>query len=205
MRSVGTGGAIGLGLLLAMPAAAAAQAKPKVTAVSQLDLKHLTGTWYEVARLPYKFEKRCAAQATVLFAEGDKPRMFQMGTFCLGTNGTAQENDTDGKADKQGDGRLKLGTLPLFTKKYWVLASSPDYSWVLLGSPNHKLLSVLSRTPQMEPATLTDVERRATAQGFKTDALVSLPKRSNTFQTEGGKLTDTPPSSSSRPSPKPKP
>ena len=180
--------------------AAGAAGAQKVSAVPQLDLEKLSGTWYEVTRYPTKFENRCAGQATVLFNQGDKPRNFQMGTFCPGKTGTPLESDLTGNMDKHGTGKLTSGFIPLFKTKVWVLALGPDYSWALLGQPKRKALSVLSRTPEMTPATLTQVEQLAAAQGFKTDKLVSLPKLGKTIKTEDGKLTVTPPAPSSLPS-----
>lgn len=179
-----------LGLSLAMAQAGRAQ---KVTAVPSLDPKRLTGTWYEVSRYPTKFEAHCAAQATVLFAEGDKPRSLQMGTFCPGKNGSEQEYTTTGKMDKKGDGQITFGLIWPFTQKYWILALAPDYTWALAGDPKRKTLSVLAHTPEVGPATLTLIGAQATAQGFNLDKLVSLPKQGKTYKAQDGQLKVTPP------------
>lgn len=184
MRRASTG-TILLGSILLAGQGAVAQ---RVTAVPQLDLKQLGGTFYEVARYPTKFEKRCAGQATVLFAEGDGPGSFQMGTFCPGINGTPQENDATGKKDKHGTGQLTTGLIFPFTKKFDVLAVGPGYSWVVIGLPNRKALSILSRTPKVDPAALAQMEAPAVAQGFKTDRLASLPKQEKTYKAINGKL-----------------
>ncbi len=197
VREVRRAAAVLLGGVFLAAGTAAAQ---KVTAVPQLDLKKLSGTWYEVTRYPTKFQKRCAGQATVLFNQGDKPRTFQMGTFCPGKTGTPLESDLTGKMDKHGTGKLTSGFIPLFKTQVWVIALAPDYSWALLGQPKRKALSVLSRTPEMAPSTLTQIEQLAAAQGFTTDKLVSLPKLGKTMEAEDGKLTVTPPAPSSLPS-----
>ena len=194
----GSGAKAGMWVLGVVLAAAQPTMAQKVAAVPKLDLGRLTGTWYEVARYPTKFEKRCAGQATVLLAESDKPRSVQIGTFCPGTNGTPQENSSTGKANKAGDGRLTLGFLWPFTTKYWVLALGPEYSWALVGQPNRKALSVLSRTPTLAPATLADAEQQAAAQGFKTDKLQSLPKLGRTSTAVDGKLQTTPATGASK-------
>lgn len=178
-----------LGITLVAGQVAVAQ---KVTPVPSLDPKRLTGTWYEVSRYPTKFGMRCESQATVLFAQGDKPRAIQMGTFCPGKNGSDQEYANTGKMDKKNDGKIKFGFIWPFTKQYWVLALAPDYSWALMGDPKRKTMSILGRTPQMEPATLTQIGAQATAQGFKLDKLVSLPKQGKTYKAQDGQLKVTP-------------
>lgn len=184
-------GAVLLGALLAGGGQMAdAQA---VTAVPSLDLGRLTGSWYEVVRYPTKFENRCAAQATVLFARGDKPRSVQMGTFCPGKNGSEQEYATTGKMDKKRDGKLTFGPIWPFKKKYWILATAPDGSWAVAGEPSRKTLSILSRTPEVDVTTLRLIGVLAQAQGFNLDKLVSLPKQGKTYKAEDGQLKVTPP------------
>ncbi len=192
LRNILMGVMLGATLAAGFPADAQVAPVQKVTPVPTLDPKRLTGIWYEVSRYPTKFEARCAGQATVLFAEGDKPRSIQIGTFCPGKNGSPQEYATTGKMDKKGDGKITFGLIWPFTQKYWVVALAPDYSWALAADPKRKTLSVLARTPELEPATLATIGAQATAQGFKLDKLVSLPKQGKTYKVQDGQLKMTP-------------
>lgn len=160
-------------LLLAMVRISSAQA---VSAVPKLDLNRYMGVWYEIAELPIKAERRCASDGRVLYALGDKKDSFQMGTFCEQKNGSPGSWGANGKMDKTGDGRLKLSRLVLFHKKYYVLATGPDYDWALVGTPNHKMLWVLSRESTLAPDALAQLKSKASAFGFKTDKLVTLPQ-----------------------------
>ena len=155
-------------------AAANHVAAQTVTAVPTLDLKQLMGVWYEIAQYPVKPKKQCGGQAKVLFALNDKPRSFQMGTFCRLSNGHAGEHDATGSMDKQGDGRLKLRRLVLLSTKYWVLAMSPEGEWVLTGDPKRKTLYILSRRTTLEPDVLTEIQGKASAEGFDPGKLVTL-------------------------------
>ena len=148
-----------------------------VTAVPKLDLNRFMGTWYEIARLPNKTERRCVSDVAVLFALGESKRGFQIGTSCQLKDGTPDEYDSTGKMDKAGDGRLKLGLLWPFTSHYWVLAVGPQYEWALVGSPNHKTLWILSRTPTLDAAVLTQLKANATAAGFKLEKLIVVPQK----------------------------
>ncbi len=157
-------------LALAVPAAFGQH----VTPVPKLDLNRFTGVWYEIAEYPPKPKKQCLGGTKVLYALGDKPNTFQMGTFCHLRNGKPGDTNATGKMDKQGDGALKLNHLVLFHTKYWVLATGPDYDWALIANPNRKSLWVLSRTAEMAPETLTQIEGLATAQGLNTAKLVTV-------------------------------
>ena len=166
---VAAGGAMLLGMCFTPFCLATGQT---VSAVPQIDLKQYMGVWYEIARFPVKLEKRCVGDGKVLYALGDKPRSFQMGTSCRLKNGSPEEWDASGKMDKQGDGRLKLSRLELFSTKYWVLATGPADDWALVGSPNHKTLWVLSRTASLSPETLSAIEAKASGEGFDTAKLI---------------------------------
>lgn len=157
-----------LSAVLAAPAETAA-------AVPKLDLNRYMGTWYEIARYPVKIEKHCVDNGTVLYALGNKDRTFQVGMFCRMKGHVPNEWDANGKMDKAGDGKLKITHIWPFSKKYWVLALGPSYEWALVGSPNHKSLWVLSRTPAMDPAVLSSIEATAAAQGFDATKLSTVP------------------------------
>ncbi len=160
--------------LTSLPSTVAAQT---VAAVPKLDLNGLMGTWYEIARLPNKAERHCVRNVQVLYALGDKKNTFQLGTSCLLKDGTPDSYDGTGKMDKAGDGKLKLGWLPLFTSPYWVLATGPSFEWALIGSPKHKSLWILSRTAGLDPAVLAGIKATATAQGFDLGKLIVPPQK----------------------------
>ena len=169
-----TGAVFALASLVILPQSAAA-AGP-VSAVPRLDLSRYMGQWYVVARIPTKKEKRCLSDNLVLYALGEKPRTFQMGTFCTVKGGNPDDLNTTGKMDKLGTGKLKLSHLVLFSTKYWVLATGPDYEWALVGTPNHKALWVLSRTAALSPEIYAGIGGTATAEGFDVAKLVPVSR-----------------------------
>lgn len=162
--------ALGLGLMHSGAVAQSAGAVPK------LDLNRFVGVWYEMARLPNKMEKRCKQNDTILYALGTKDGTFQMGIFCKVKPDLSNEWDANGKMDKSGDGRLKVTHLWPFHKKFWVLATGPAYEWALVGSPNHKTLWLLSRSAEMSPAVLAQIEASASAARFDTAKLIPVPQ-----------------------------
>lgn len=124
--------------------------------------------------MPNKAEKRCASNVVVLYAAGDKPNSFQMGTFCQRKNGSTEEWSSTGKQDKDGSGKLKLPRFVIFSTPYWVLDTDPEYRWALVGTPNHKRLWVLSKAAMMTPELLAEIEAKASAQGFDISKLVRV-------------------------------
>lgn len=147
-------------------------AAQSATAVPKLDLNKLTGTWYQVAKLPIKSEKKCISDGTVLYALSDKARSFQAGTFCTIKGGDQNDINAAGQQDKAGSGKLRLRRLVIFHRPYWVLATGPNFEWALVGTPNHKSLWILSRNAEIAPELYTQLQALAAAQGFPVAKLV---------------------------------
>ncbi len=157
-------------LLLAFPLAPQAQT---VTAVPKLDLATFTGKWYEIARFPNKREKKCVSDVFNLIAQGEKPTRLQFVSSCKNKGGFAEIRGAIIKAaNKSGDGKLKLVSLWPFSTPFWVLALGPDNAWSLIGSPNHKQLWILAKTPTLDPQVLAEIEAKAAAQGFSPAKLI---------------------------------
>lgn len=151
-----------------------------VHAVSTLDLTRYHGEWYKVAHLPIKSEKHCVGDTVILYAARYKPGQFQVVTTCKTKQGLSDVRDMNGRrADKGGDGKLKVTTIWPFSTQEWVLALGNNYEWALVGSPNHKLLWILSRTPALEPEVLAGIKATAAAQGYDTGRLVAIPQQAN--------------------------
>ncbi len=163
-----------LGTVLVPARAAVGQA---VSALPKLDLSRYMGTWYEIARLPYKREKECLSDAITLYAPAYKPNHFHAVTSCQIKSNNSDSWNAGGVMDKTGAAKFKLTYVWPFTEKYWVLAVGPEYEWALLGSPNRKALWVLSRTAVMKPEVLADIQAKAAAEGFTVAKLVMVPQR----------------------------
>jgi apolipoprotein D and lipocalin family protein len=150
-------------------------ARGQVTAVPQLDLTRFSGSWYKVAMLPDKKEKDCATDSVVLITRSDKPSKFQIVDSCNTKDDTGEAwNETGKPEDKTGDGKLKVGTIWPFYTKYCVIEVSPDYTWALIGTTNHKKLWVLSRKTTLDGASLAEAKAKAQSEGFAIPKMVVM-------------------------------
>jgi apolipoprotein D and lipocalin family protein len=155
-------------------AASAQTAKP----LSNLDDMQFRGPYYQIARLPDKHEKSCVSNAVEMVARADKLNQISMVDSCKTKSSYADVRNTKAKRQNktQADGRFKITTLWPFTRKYWILATSPDYSWFLAGTPNHKNLWIYAKTPTLDDATLNQIKSLATANGYNLAKLISQPQ-----------------------------
>lgn len=177
-------------MILALPLALHAQ---KPVPVPALNLKQLTGTWFQVQRLPDKAEKGCVSDGITLFALGEKDRAFQRGHFCRNKKGDLVNGNKTGKQDKKLNGDLRISRFVIFHTHVYVLAAAPDMSYALLGKPNHKSLWLLSRTATLQPAAQTQLTSQAAAMGYKTDKLLTVPHTGDTYRVVNGQAAGTAP------------
>jgi apolipoprotein D and lipocalin family protein len=141
--------------------------------VSHVDLKRYQGKWYEVARLPLSWEKKCASDVTATYtlrADGkvdvlNECRKFD-GTMTR-SHGTARVASKDGS-----NSRLKVTFFWPFSGDYWILDLDSEYRWALVGTPNRKHLWVLSRTPSLDKDVFEGLMGKARALGFETAGLI---------------------------------
>jgi apolipoprotein D and lipocalin family protein len=172
--------AAGTALLLALFLAAIPRASAQAaTPVPTLDLTRLIGTYYEIARYPIRRERLCLSKEMVLDALGDKQNSLQIVTVCQVKEDFTTYWNKQGKLDNSNNGKIKLNSMWPFYTKYWVLAIAPDYSWALVGTPNHKSLWILSRSPTLPADVLAGIQSQATAQGYDIAKLIKIPQESS--------------------------
>lgn len=165
--------------LLAAPAMA--QTRPSVPSlgvVQPLDWARYLGKWYEIARLPNAFQRKCVANVTAEYsqaADGNIQVMNRCERDDRETDvATGEARRTDGDA-----GKLKvrfaprwLAWLPVVWGDYWVIGLDDDYQTALVGTPDREYLWLLSRQPQRTAADIDAWMQRAAASGFDTSRVI---------------------------------
>lgn len=167
-------------IIVALAATLMASEPLPVKAVAEVNLDRYCGTWYEIARLPNKFQKECVGNTTAEYTRQPDGKI-KVVNRCLTADGSTKEADGIAKkADKNGsNAKLKvrfapswLGWLPFVWGNYWILDLAPDYSYAVVGEPSRKYLWILSRTPKMGADVFEAILERVEAMGYDTDALV---------------------------------
>ena len=64
----------------------------------------------------------------------------------------------------------------LFWGDYWVLELAPDYSYVIVGTPNYRYGWILSRTPVLSAEIHKHLDERLRASGYDPAAFVDTPQ-----------------------------
>jgi len=167
-------------VLCAVASVSQNKSKQPLDVVPSIDLDRYAGTWYEIARLPFKFQSQCAGDVTATYT------LLEDGTIKVVNRCRKQDGEIDeaeGRAKRASeDGpntKLKvrfapaiLSFLPFVWGDYWIIDLAPDYSYAVVGEPDRKYMWVLSRTAVMEETTLQGILDRATQKGYDLTGLI---------------------------------
>ncbi len=148
-------------------------AGPLVT-ISSLDVQRYMGTWYEIAKYPNWFQKKCVAQTRAeykLQAGGS----VQVINRCRKENGEIDE--AIGEARQIGAANSPklqvrfapswLSLLPFVWGDYWVIDLDETYQLVAVSEPKREYLWVLSRSPTVSTQFYDALLGRLKSQGFE--------------------------------------
>lgn len=145
-----------------------------IASVRNFDSKRYLGTWYEIARLPHRFERDLDFVSADYSEQGD-------GTIRVVNRGQrdGKEREAVGKAHFKGAsdvGELRVSFFGPFYGDYRIVGLAPDYSSVIVTSSTKNYLWILSRTPQLSKETLEKYLAQIREWGFDVSAL-EYPKQ----------------------------
>jgi apolipoprotein D and lipocalin family protein len=169
--------------LLAAPAEAwgdEAGGPNPVETVDSVDLSRYTGLWYEVAKIPNRFQKQCVSGATAEYTLRDDGRI-EVVNRCRESDGKLDEAKGVAKVeDPASNAKLKvsfvsfLGWRP-FWGDYWVIGLEEGYGWAIIGTPDRKYGWVLARTPELDEKTMAGIFSILERNGYDKDAFERSP------------------------------
>jgi apolipoprotein D and lipocalin family protein len=165
---------VALPLLVALGLPATACAAEDVGSVPQVDLGRYVGLWYEIASFPMFFQRKCVGDTTAEYAEKDAGTI-SVRNRCRTEDGFIEAEGRATVVPETGNGRLKVSFFWPFSSDYWIIGLDDEYRWALVGNPNRKYLWLLSRTPQLDAASVEKARDIAARQGFDLEKLRMTP------------------------------
>jgi apolipoprotein D and lipocalin family protein len=144
--------------------------------VSFVDLKKYAGTWYEIARYPNRFQKKCAGDVRATYSLMSDGKVSVLNQ-CVQANGKLKTAKGKAKVvDRTSNAKLKVTFFWPFYGDYWILDLDPDYTYADVGEQDRKYLWILSRTPEIDSSLYNKILERITEQGYETSKLIRTPQ-----------------------------
>lgn len=152
--------------------------QPSVTAVRHVDLNKYLGDWFEICRLPLKWEDEHAADITATYSLADNGKI-RVDNRCLNNEGKSTQ--AVGLAEPIDETHAKLTVsfmpqllrwIPFTNGDYWILKLADDYSVALVGTPNREHLWLLARQPRVGAEIERMYLNEAVSQGFDLSKII---------------------------------
>ncbi len=156
--------------LLALPGGCGS--KEYLPTVDEVDLERYAGLWYEIARLPNRFERdlKCVTAEYTLREDG-KIQVTNRGVNVNDPSDRSEANGTARVPDDQFPGQLRVVFFWPFGGDYYIIELDHDYQHALIGSPDREYLWILARDSKLEDAAHEKLVKRASELGFPTSEL----------------------------------
>ncbi|RSK24710.1 lipocalin family protein [Hymenobacter metallilatus] len=153
------------------------KAHPDLPTVAHVDLHKYAGLWYEVARLPTRFEKGCQHVTAEYKLRPDGKVNVRNTCHKEGLNGPAETATAVARAVDATNARLKVQFFWPFEGDYWILdLDHADYQYALVGEPERKNLWILSRQPHLERNLRDRLVAKGRELGFPVENLIFTPQ-----------------------------
>lgn len=141
--------------------------------IPALDVPRYMGTWYEIAKYPNWFQRKCAGWTRADYSL-EKDGTVQVINRCRLENGEIQvavgtARQTGPTTSPKLEVRFApawLSFLPFVWGDYWVIDLDEHYQLVAVSEPEKEYLWILARTPAIAPDAYQSLLTRLSQQGF---------------------------------------
>jgi len=147
-------------------AAAGTQDPAAVQSVAKLDPSRYMGRWYEIARLPNRFQKGCVGSYTD-YSLRDDGQINVVNSCRSEKDGSLRQ--ARGRAwvvDPASNAQLKVSFFWPFRSDYWIIGLGKEYEYTVVASPNRKYLWILGRSATMSDDLYANILQEVERQGF---------------------------------------
>jgi apolipoprotein D and lipocalin family protein len=159
---------------------------PDVKTVPKVDLQKYSGVWYEIARLPNKFQKDCAGDVMAEYTLQQDGKIKVVNRCREAGKPRPKEAEGAGRVadeDKGSNSILEVRFAPAilsFLDSVWgdyrIIALDNEYRYAMVGSNDRKYLWILSRTKTLDDAVYKRLTAAAAEQGFSVDQMIRTPQ-----------------------------
>lgn len=145
--------------------------------VDSVDLTRYAGTWYEIARLPNRFQRKCARNTTATYTLRNDGRITVVNR-CITSDsdeidavGVARIVDTSSNAELEVS-FFKIFGWHLFWGDYWIIGLEEDYQFAVIGTPSRKYGWILGRSRKLTPGQREAIDTILRHNGYDPDKFI---------------------------------
>lgn len=146
----------------------------------KIEVEKYLGLWYEQARLPNFFERKCDCDISAQYTLQTDGQIEVLNSCCksdgtkISARGIARPSQAFDVTFEVTFAPAFLRFLPFVWANYSVLFVDKDYSVALVGEPKKRFLWVLSRDQSLDSAMLDHVLSMAENEGYNLKNLIKV-------------------------------
>jgi apolipoprotein D and lipocalin family protein len=144
-----------------------------VKTIPSLDVPRYQGTWYEIAKFPNWFQKKCVSNTQAVYSLRPDGNLKVLNSCKQADGAISQAEGLARQIGAKDSPKLEvrfapawLAFLPVVWGDYWVIDLDPQYQVAVVSDPRREYLWILSRTPNMDKKTYEELLSRLQAQQF---------------------------------------
>lgn len=165
--------------------AASNEANPRsdLATIPSLDLPRYLGDWYEIAKFPNRFQRKCTGFTKATYTALPDGRVQVTNRCRLADGSTDVAIGVARQVGAADSPRLKvrfapafLSFIPLVWGDYWIIDLDRDYGLAAVSEPGREYLWILSRTPTVSKPAYDALVARLAGQGLDVRKLERTPQ-----------------------------
>jgi apolipoprotein D and lipocalin family protein len=168
---------LGLALAGAFSVARSARGQAALESVPKVDLSRYTGRWYEIAKYPNRFERKCDCNVTATYTIRPDGKIGVVNACATRDGKLTQSSGWARVVDWKTGSRLKVTFFWPFFGNYWIIDLGPNYEYAVIGEPSRKYLWILSRSPQMDDTLYAGITSRLASKGYDASKLERMRQK----------------------------
>lgn len=152
-------------------------AEKELVTVRNVDLEKYIGVWYEIAKVPNRFQKKCKGNTTAEYRIRKDGRIDVINKCDNKKGGVTIAKGVAKIVDKASNSKLKVSFvrvlgMQLFWGDYWILGLEKDYKYAVIGDSKRKYGWILARKPEISKDQWDEIDNILLEQGYDKERFV---------------------------------
>lgn len=141
--------------------------------VAKLDLKKYSGTWYSLYSIPTIFDKG-SRETTTKYTLNKEGYYNVLTTYKKPNDEKIYSRNSKMFPSEEGNtGELQAQFVWPIKVDYWIIELAEDYSYVVVGHPDHKFLFIMSRNKSIPKKSYDEIVSHCKSKGYDVSKLTS--------------------------------
>lgn len=142
-------------------------------AIPSLDVSRYMGTWYEIAKYPNWFQKKCTGSTKADYSLMSDGQVKVINRCRLAGGELSEATGVARQVGESTSAKLQvrfapdwLSFLPFVWGNYWIVELDEHYQLVAVSEPKREYLWILSRTPKVDSERYNALLSKLRQKGF---------------------------------------